>query len=80
MTRVPMSELVWDDGFSDEAMADAAPVAADLAYRPRQAWKPGNCLGFIINTSNPVARLEWPKRGAAKEFFARIQDAAAAPR
>ena len=58
---------------SDEAKADSAPVAGDLiTYRPRTVWRPGPCLGFIVNTINPVARLNWPKRREKKEFLKRI--------
>jgi hypothetical protein len=60
---------------SDEARADAAPVVPELAYQPRKAWKPGICVGFIINTTKPVARVKWPKGRDAKEFFARMKDA-----
>jgi hypothetical protein len=59
---------------SDEAKADAAPVAGNLDYQSRHAWKPGKCVGFIVNTSSPVARLKWPKRREAKEFFLRMAD------
>jgi len=60
------------DGLSDEAEADAAPVVPELAYQTHKAWKPGICVGFIINTTKPVARVRWPKNREAKEFFARI--------
>jgi hypothetical protein len=56
----------------EEAAADSAPVVADLTYKARVAWKPGRCAGSIVNWSNPVARLKWPKWREAKEFLARI--------
>jgi hypothetical protein len=58
---------------SDEARADAAPVVPEVPYIPRAKWKPGPCLGFIVNTSTPVARLRWPRGRERKDFFARIK-------
>jgi hypothetical protein len=63
-----------DDEFSqlsDEAKADAAPVA-EAPYVPRAKWRPGPCLGFIVNTSTPVARLRWPRGREVKDFLARV--------
>lgn len=58
---------------SEEAKAESAPVAADLAYKPRTAWKPGDCVGFIIADEKPNARVRWPRRGSAsRDFWARI--------
>jgi hypothetical protein len=48
-------------GLSEEAQADAAPAVTRAAYTTRQAWKPGRCIGFIINSERPVAFLKWPK-------------------
>jgi hypothetical protein len=59
---------------NEEAAADAAPVAAEFVYKPRTAWRPGRCLGFIVNTTKPTARLRWPRgRGDKREFFARLK-------
>jgi hypothetical protein len=58
-----------------EARADAADVSSDLAYRTaRRRWRPGNCRGFIVNTSIPVARLAWPKGRDAKDFLTRLKN------
>jgi hypothetical protein len=59
----------------EDARADSAPVALDVAYQARRKWKPGNYAGFIINTIIPVARLAWPKQREGKEFLARIETA-----
>ncbi len=70
MADAPAAELLDDD-----ARADSAPVVPDLVYQPRKKWKPSNCVGFIINTTIPVARLTWPKGRDAKEFLARMENA-----
>lgn len=68
-----------EDAFlSEEARTDAAGVEAELPYAPRRAWKPGLCVGYIINTERPVAKVTSPKkRGAKKEFFERLNKALA---
>jgi hypothetical protein len=59
---------------SDEARTESAPVAAEAAYRPRAAWRPGRCIGFIINSEKPVAKLKWSKGREAKEFLSRLAE------
>jgi hypothetical protein len=31
----------------EEARTDSAPIADDFNYRPRAAWKPGICAGYM---------------------------------
>jgi hypothetical protein len=68
MEAVAADELSEADG---EAAADTASFAS-WNYQGRKAWKPGNCIGFIINTVVPVHWLKWPKGLSKKEFFKRI--------
>jgi hypothetical protein len=69
-------DLLYDDALPTEAKADSAPVTTELSYKPRSAWKPGRCVGYIINWSTPVAKMKWPKKKDAKAFFERINRAA----
>jgi hypothetical protein len=58
---------------SEEAKADAAPVAEALPYRPLHRWRPGRCVGFTISPDMHPVKLKWPKAKKDKaEFFERI--------
>jgi hypothetical protein len=65
---VTEDDLPEDVMLSDEAKADAAPVA-ELNYQRRKPWKPWapGCIGFIVNSERPVAFLKWPKRRSKKD-------------
>jgi hypothetical protein len=62
-----------EDAFlSEEAKADAAPVADKVVYQRRKPWKPWQpgTVGFIVNNAgSPVAFLKWPKKRNSKDFF-----------